>query len=434
MNTPYFIARKVALGGQQSFSRLIIRIAIVGVALSMTVMIASTALIRGFKSEITTKIFGFWGHIHITDIDINRSFEEIPVENSQDFYPAIDTIEQIQYRSPLSFMNFELDEDNLRLYETKGGIRHIQLFATKKGIIKTKENIEGIILKGIWKDFDWEFFDQYLEEGSVIEFPDTTASEQILISRQTANRLKLKLNDKFIIIFVKDKQQLKRRFSVGGIYKTGLEEYDKSFALVDLRQIQKLQGWKENQVSGFEVFIDDIDDLEIINEYLYAEVLPQNLFSETIRNKFPSIFEWLELQNINEIVIILLMILVSIINMTTALMILILERTNMIGTLKSLGSTNWEVRKIFLYYAAYIITIGLFWGNVIGIGLCWLQDKFQFIKLSEEDYYLAVAPVELNFWIILLLNVGTLLLTVIFLIVPSLLVTSISPVKAMRFK
>lgn len=433
MNLEYFLARKVAASGQKSFSLLIIRIAIVGIALSMTVMIVATALIRGFKSEISSKIFGFWGHIHITDTHVNRSLEAVPVDVKQDFYPSLDTVRSVQYVGKPMFP--QLSKSDIKVpRETEGGINHIQIFALNNGIIETKENIEGIVLKGIWTDFKWDFFKDYMVEGRIIEFPDTTASSDILISQQTSNRLKLKVEDKLIIHFIKNKQQVKRRFKVCGIYKTGLEEYDKRFALVDLRKVQQLHGWDKNQVSGFEVFIDNIDDLEALNEYIYVQKLPNNLYAETIRDKFPSIFEWLELQNINEVVIILLMIIVSIINMITALMILILERTNMIGTLKSLGQSNWSIRKIFLYYAAYIIGIGLFWGNVLGISICLIQKHFGIVTLSEDDYYLSVAPIGFDFFTILLINIGTLIITLLFLIIPSYLVTNITPVKAMRFK
>ena len=280
MNFEYFIARKVAASGQKSFSRLIIRIAIAGIALSIAVMIIATALIRGFKSEISTKIFGFWGHIHITDINSTRSFEEKPIDKNEAFVKELDTIKQIRHIEDMSVLGYDMNEEHLRKYQTKGGIRHVQLFATKKGIIKTKDNIiEGIVLKGVWKDFDWTFFDNYLEEGSTIQFPDSTNSQDILISRSTAKRLKLKVGDKFRIHFVKDKQQLRRRFQVCGIYKTGLEEYDKIFALVDLRQIQRLHGWNADEVTGFEVFIDDLDDLEVINDYiclLYTSPSPRD--------------------------------------------------------------------------------------------------------------------------------------------------------------
>ncbi|MEM9921688.1 MAG: FtsX-like permease family protein [Bacteroidota bacterium] len=432
MNLPYFIARRVATSSQLSFSRLIIRIAITAIALSVTVMIVATALIAGFKSQISSKIFGFWGHIHITSTNVTRTFEAYPVNVRQDFYPLIDTIGGILYEDRAKLMGYEMNYSSQ--FQTKGGIKHIQVFAHKPGIIKTKKDIEGIILKGISTDFDWENLQDYLIEGRIIEFPDSSKSSDIIISDQTSKRLKLKVDDQFIIHFVEEGQQLRRRLKVCGIYKTGLEEYDKKFALVDIRQIQDVLGWSEDQVGGFEVFIDHIEDLDPINEYIYYEVIPNDLYSQTIKEKFGSIFEWLALQDINEMVILILITIVSIINMITALLILILERTNMIGVLKALGSTNWDIRKIFLYHAAYIIGLGVLIGNVIGIVLCVLQDRFEFIKLSEADYYLSVAPVELNLWTILLLNLGTLFFTLLFLILPSYLVTRISPVKAIRFK
>ncbi len=430
MNFSYFIARRVALSGQQSFSRLIIRIAVVAVALSVSVMIASNALITGFKKEISTKIFGFWGHIHIANTDITYSLREAyPIKTKQPFYPHLDTIKNISYYKERRLLGFKWNQET----QTKGGVRHIQVFAVKPGIIKSKSDIEGILLKGVGKDFDWTFMQQYLQKGSLLQLPDTAMSSDILISRQTANRLRMDVGDSFIVHFIQNKEQLKRRFTVKGIFKTGLEEYDKVFALVDIRQIQRILGWQKDEVGGFEVFLDDIDDLGIIADYIYYEQLPNELYAETVRNKLPEIFEWLELQNINEAVILGLMVIVAIINMITALLILILERTNMIGTLKAMGTSNWSIRKIFLYHAAYIVVVGLFWGNLIGIGLCILQDQFELIKLSEENYYLSVAPVHLQWWSILLINAGTLVVTLLFLVVPSYLVTSISPVKAIRF-
>jgi lipoprotein-releasing system permease protein len=432
MNFSWFIARKVALSGEQSFARLIIRIAVVAVALSVAVMIATNALVAGFKKEISTKIFGFWGHIHITDTDISTSLlEAYPIKINQPFYPFPAAIAERRYgeRVPHEFLGWEWEQ----LQTTKGWISHIQVFAVKPGIIKAKSQIEGILLKGVGKDFNWQFMRQYLQEGDTLQLKDTAMSSQILISRQTADRLRVGVGDDFIVHFVQGGNQLKRRFAVAGIYKTGLEEYDKVFALVDIRQIQRLLGWQADEVGGFEVFIDDIDDLNLINNYLYYNKLPNDLFSETVRTKFPEIFEWLDLQDINEVVILSLMVIVALINMITALMILILERTNMIGTLKALGTSNWSIRRIFLIYAGYIVVVGLFWGNLIGIGLCVLQEQFELIQLSEENYYLSVAPVELQFWSILLINVGTLVVTLLFLIVPSYLVTRISPIKAIRF-
>ncbi|MEN0002768.1 MAG: FtsX-like permease family protein [Bacteroidota bacterium] len=432
MNITSFIARRVAASGQKSFSRLIIRIAITSVALGVAVMILATALISGFKNEISSKIFGFWGHIHITDSGLNRSLlDAYPISQEQDFYPSLDTIDSVPYPVTEHWLGMEVE----KIATTNGGIKHIQVFALKPGIIKVKSEIEGIILKGVGADFDWTFIQDYLQDGEVLAWQDTVANKGILLSQQTANRLRVKVGDSFIIHFPeRDGNILKKRFKVSGIYKTGLEEYDSKFALVDIRQLRQLLKWRDDEISGFEVFIDDLNDLDIIADYIYYDRMPARLIAETIRDKFPEIFDWLELQDINEIVILGLMVIVAIINMITALMILILERANMIGTLKALGGSNWAIQKIFLYYAGNIILYGLFWGNLIGLGLGFLQDQFGIIQLSEADYYLSVAPVHFDLWSILGINIGTLTIILIFLIVPSFLVTSISPVKAIRFK
>lgn len=427
------MARHVAVAGKKSFSRLIIRIAIVAVALSMSVMIISTSLIRGFKTEISAKIFAFWGHIHITDSGITRNFESIPIEEGAELIEKIKGVENVEYFAQKHFLGFPVGDEMVEV-RTKGGVRHVQAFAQVGGIINHKKEIEGIVLKGISTDFDWENMKNYMIEGEILSFPDDSISEDIIISETTAKRLSIKVGDKFVINFVKGKKPIRKRFQISGIYKTGLEEFDKIFALTDIRKVQELLGWSEHEVGGFEVFIDDIDDLGPLNEYIYIEELPNSLFAQTIKDKFPSIFEWLGLQDINEVVILILMIIVSVINMITALMILILERTNMIGILKAMGSSNWDIRKIFLYYAGYIVLMGLFWGNLIGLGLCIAQQKFEFITLSETDYYLSTAPIEINLWTVLLLNLGTLILTVLVLIIPTYLITRVSPVEAIRFK
>ncbi len=427
------MARHVAVAGKQSFSRLIIRIAIVAVALSMSVMIISTSLIRGFKTEISEKIFAFWGHIHITDSNITRNFESVPIEEGAEIIDKIRGVENVEYFKQKTFLGIPIGEEMVPAL-TKGGVRHVQAFAQVGGIINHKKEFEAIILKGVSTDFDWENMKDYMVEGEILSFPDDDISEDIIISQSTSMRLNLNVKDKFRINFVRGKKQVIKRFQVCGIYKTGLEEFDKLFALTDLRRVQSLLGWPDNEVGGFEVFIDDIDDLGTLNEYIYIEELPNNLFAQTIKDKFPGIFEWLGLQDINEVVILILMIIVSVINMITALMILILERTNMIGILKAMGSSNWDIRKIFLYYAGYIVMMGLFWGNLIGLGICFAQKKFEFITLSEADYYLSTAPIEINFWTILFLNLGTLVLTVLVLIIPTYLITRVSPVEAIRFK
>jgi len=456
LNLEYYIARNVAKAGQKSFSRLIIRIAIVAVALSMVVMIVATSLINGFQKGISSKIFGFWGHIDIIDTNVNRSFEAVPTKMNQDFYPHIDTLGPMLYRAKASFLGYEF-EDKMEDRKTKGGIRHIQVYAQKPGIIKVKQavkedphlddqtsgrskkkkmvdQLEGIIIKGVGADFDWENMGDYLVKGRPISLLDSTESKDIILSEETSRRLILDVGSKLRVHFVEGRDMLERSFKVCGIYKTGMEEFDRKFAIADIKVLQNIYGWAPNEVGGFEVFLDDLHDLDVIRDYLYFEVLPNNLFAQTIRDKFPSIFDWLDLQDINKIVILLLMVVVSIINMITALMILILERTNMIGTLKALGSTDWSIRKIFLYHAFYIISLGLFFGNLIGLAFCFIQKHFEVITLSEKDYYLSVAPIEINFWTILLLNIGTMLITLLFLIIPSYLVTRINPVEALRFK
>ncbi|MEM8524902.1 MAG: FtsX-like permease family protein [Bacteroidota bacterium] len=437
MNFPYFLAKKVATNqsedGQRSFSRFIIRIAIVAVALSVAVMILTTALIRGFKNEIREKIFGFLGHIHITDYDAAQGFTDTyPIDINQSFYPHIDTVGQVEYLDQYYLFGKPFGEPFWR--NTEGGIAHIQAFATKPGIIKTKEAIEGIILMGVGEDFAWNFMQRYLLEGEILALSDSSMSRQIVVSRQTADRLKAEVGSRIEVNFIEKGNVIPRRLEIAGIYRTGLEEYDRNLAFVDIRQVQRILGWSKEQVSGFQIFVDDVEDVNILANYIYNEELSTTLHAQTIRDKFPAIFEWLELQNINEIVIIVLMLVVSIINMITALMILILERTNMVGTLKALGTSNWKIRKIFLYYAAYIISLGLFWGNLIGFTLGFLQDKFHVIRLSEADYYLSYAPIEFNFWVILFLNLLTLVVILLFLIIPSYLVTRINPVQAIRFK
>lgn len=408
MNVELFITKRIAFSQGKSFSGFIIKIAIVAVALSVAVMIVTTATVNGFQNEISRKIFGFWGHIHISNYEIGRSYDDMdPVTLDQAFYPHLDTIE---------------------------GIRHIQVFAQKAGIIKTDTDIEGIILKGISKDFDWKFFEYYLTEGKPFYVTDTAKSNSIVISQTTANRLRLKLGDKMTIYIIKNNKPLARRLTIEGIYNTGLTEYDEKYALIDLQHIQKLNDWAPNEVGGFEVFLDDVNRLEEFSDMVYYEIVDENLYSQNIREENPNIFEWLELQDMNEQVIIGLMIVVAIINMMTALLILILERTNMIGILKALGGSNWSVRKIFLYNAAYIIGLGLLIGNAIGVGICVLQQKFGFIRLPEESYYIHIAPVDLNWWLILALNLGTMLVCLVAMIIPSYLVSHINPIKAIRFK
>jgi len=440
MNLPLFLARGVAKGGTKSLSRTIIAIAVAAVAISMATMIVASALVSGFQTGISKKIFGFWGHIHITADAASYSIFDTynyPISNRQDFYPSLDTFGQVT----LPAFGSSLGLESGQAITTKAGIDHIQQFIVLPGVISVYpegERLptqEALVLKGIAEDYKWEDFGQYLVDGEPLVINQDSSSKGIVISQITATRLELEVGDRMDFAFIgQNGRERSRVFYVHAIYKTGLEEFDRQFALVDSKQPRRLLNWKEDEIGGFEVILENIDDLETFNDYIHYEILPQDLYGESIKRKISELFNWLEIQDYNFVLVLVLMVIVAIINMMTALLILILERTNMIGTLKALGQSNWGIRIIFLYYAGFIIVGGLLLGNALGLGLCWLQQTFGFVRLDEASYYLAVAPINLNWWMVLALNAGTLLVTLLFLIVPSYLVTRVDPVKAIRFK
>ena len=395
-------------------------------------MILTTMIINGFKNEISTKVFGFWGHIHITDVNVNKSFEQIPISKSADYIPEIEDIEWLEYQTPVKVMGYEL-AGRYTTTRTKAGVKHIQPFVYTAGIIKTKKDFGAIQIKGVDQKFDWDYLPNFIIEGESLDLKNKINSG-IIVSSFTAKQMQLKVGQRVKITTLKNNESLNRAFVVRGIYNTGLEEYDKQFAIIDMRKAQEMLQWGEDDISGIEVFLEDIADLDIINEYLYNDVVPGRIYTETISNKFPSIFEWLKLQDINENLLLDLMIIVAIINMITALLILILERTHMIGLLKALGSTNWQIRKIFLYNAGYIIVSGILVGNFLGLGIGYLQYTTHFITLDEASYYLSYAPILFNWEAIILINLFCFLFTIIFLILPTYLVTSISPIKTLRFE
>lgn len=413
VNTELFIARRLVSDqtGDNRISRPIIFIAILGIALGLAVMIVSTAIVTGFKNEIRGKIIGFGSHIQILNYDSNISYETVPVSGKQEFYDVL---------------------------KNKPGIKNIQVFATKAGIIKTEEEIQGVVLKGIGSDFDWTFFRNNLTEGEIFQVTDSARTNKVMISKYIADLLKLKTGDSFIMYFIQDPPRM-RKFTISGIYNTSLEEFDEIFVLADIGHIRKLNDWNDDQVSGFEISIENFNDLDYMT-YEVMRTVGVNLDEEGARlitmnivQKYPQIFDWLNLQDTNVWIILTLMLLVTGFNMVSSLLILILERTNMIGILKAIGSNNLSIRKIFLYQSAFLISKGLLWGNLIGIGLALIQQKTGLVKLDEASYYLATVPINLEISYILLLNTGTLLLTFLMLIIPSHLVTKITPVKAIRF-
>lgn len=433
MNIEHFIAKRIAFTDSKTFTKVIVRIAIAAIAVSVTVMILTTAIIAGFKKEITEKIFGFWGHIHITDTNISRNFELTPIHDNEKFYNDIRNIAQVDYEVPVTFMGYEWDE-KLRSKTTYGGVKGLYPYIIIPGVLSTKENFHGVLLKGVGQDYNWDRLNEFIIDGHKVQFHRDSISDDLLISKNIADKMSIKTGNKVILSFIRDNEQFKKRFTVCGIYNTGLEEYDKRFGLVDIRKVQDILQWDSTEVQGMEVVLDDVRDLDVITDYIYYDVLPQKFYAESIRSKFPGIFEWLKLQDINETVIKQLMIIVAIINMITVLLILILERTRMIGILKSLGMHNGNVRKIFLWHAGYIIAFGLLLGNLIGIGIGLLQQHFKFIKLDEANYYLDTAPIAFNWWSVLIINVATLVITLVFLTLPTMIITRITPVKTLRFE
>lgn len=432
MNIEHFIAKRIAVTNTGSFTKVIIRIAMAAIAVSLTVMILTTAIISGFKQEISDKIFGFWGHFHVTDSNINRNFELIPISKDEKFYDEIRDIKQLEYQAEAKILGFAL-KDKVVDKKTYSGVKGVHPYIILPGLLSSKRNFHGVLLKGVDEAYDWTKMEAFIKDGKRITYLPDSSSADILVSKNIADKMLISTGDKVVLSFIRDNQQIKKRFQVCGIYNTGLEEYDKRFGIVDIKKLQEILGWNVNEVQGMEVVLNDVRDLDVISEYVYYEILPQQLYAESIRSKFPSIFEWLSLQDINETIILQLMVLVAIINMITVLLILILERTQMIGILKSLGMNNWQVRKIFIYNAWYIIFYGLIIGNILGLGIALLQKHFNFIKLDEANYYLDTAPIEINWMALILLNVGTFVVTLITLVLPTMLITRITPVKALRF-
>jgi len=405
LNVPLFIARR--MGRQkpgESFISLIKKIAILSIALGLAVMIISLAVVTGFQNEIRDKVIGFGSHIQITNFDYNVSFEPRPIA---------------------------VDPDLIRQAGAIDGLRHIQAFATKPGIIKTDDDIHGVILKGVGTDFHWSFFRNRITEGRILFMEEDRPSDDVIISGHIARRLQLGVGDDIFLYFIQTPPRI-RRLSISGIYSTGLEDLDRVFVLGDIRHIQRLNDWDPDQVGGYEVLVSGFDELTAVHGQL-LEIMPYHLEARSIREIYPQIFDWLSLLDMNVYVIIALMVLVAGINMITTLLISVLEKTRAIGILKAVGGPNILIRKIFLYHAAILISRGLFWGNLIGLGLLLLQLQFGLITLDPESYYVTQAPVNIRLSHLLLLNAGTFAVSMLMLILPSYIIARIRPVKAIRF-
>lgn len=413
MNFELFIAKRVSVKAKRSFSRLIVVIAITGITLGLGVMISAFAIVTGFKSTIRDKIVGFSGHIQVNHIkvnpfDLNTSFENFPVDTYNE-----------QGKLKLNVNSFP-------------GLEQVQAYATKPGIISTGDEIEGVVLKGVGPEYRWDYLKEHLISGRLPRYSFDSLSLEVLVSGTIASRLKLETGDDFLIYFVQDPPR-PRKLRISGIYQTGLEDLDKMYIIGDLKLVQRLNNWDNLQAGGYEIFIKETSQLEKMTDLIHTGVA-ENLQAYSVEELNIMIFEWLSLLDINAQVILVLMLLVAGINMVSALLIMILERTNMIGTLKALGSSNISIRKIFIYQSGYLLGLGVLLGNILGLGFCILQEKYRLIGLDQTNYYMDYVPVELHAWHVILLNACTIVVCLIMLIVPSMLATRISPVKAIQFK
>jgi len=408
LNPSLFIAKRITSKGKENLAGPAVRISIVSIALGLAVMVIAVAVLNGFQYNIRQKVTGFAAHIQIDSFDANASYEHSPVSVEQPFIAA---------------------------FQENKEIRHIQVFALKAGIIKTVDQLQGVVLKGVDNNYDWTFFKDNLVSGTVPSVSDTGASNEILVSKYLADRLMLKTGDDVRMYFIAGEQAQPRgrKFSISGIFETGLEEFDRSYIIGDLRHIQKLNNWESHQVSGFEIFVRDFSRVDETGDWVYS-VIGYNLTSRTIKELYPQIFDWLRLMDMNVIIILTLMVVVAAITMVSTLLILILDRTMMIGVLKSLGMKNREVRRIFLINSAYIIGRGMMWGNVAGLGFCLLQWYFRIIPLDQASYYMAFVPVRLHVIHVLSINLGTFVVCMLVLVIPGIVISKVTPMKVIRFR
>lgn len=413
MNIELYIARKLHFSkdAEKRVSGPAIKIAIAGIAIGIAVMILTIAIVTGFKKEIRNKIIGFGSHVQISNFDNNSSFETRPITISDSL---------IQYITDIN------------------GVEHIQTYATKPGIIKTPSAIEGVVLKGVDTDFDWNFFNNNITRGDTLQLDTAKRNNGIIVSEFMANRLGVDLGDSFICYFFQDKIR-GRKFKITGIYKTNFTDFDAVFALIDIGHIRKLNNWTPQQASGLEITIDNFDDLDKVSREIFLTVANKfdsegnSLRSRSIVQLNNQVFGWLELLDMNVWVILVLMIAVAGFNMVSGLLILILERTNMIGILKSIGTRDWNIRRVFLYLSAFIIGRGMLWGNIIGLLLCAIQYYFKPFSLPPENYYIETVPINLQISHLILLNIGTIIATIVMMILPSHFITKISPSETVRY-
>lgn len=411
MNYTFFIAKRLidTKSYKNSISAPIIKIGIIAIALSMVVMLIAIATGLGLKQKIKDKVVAFNGHITIERFGINESENSLnSISKNQDFYPNFSAVDEIT---------------------------HIQAVAKKFGVIRTDSDFEGMFLKGVGSDYNWSYLESFITSGTIPNY-DESYSNEVLISNYLSNRLGFKVGDSFHMYFLKSdysKPPNVIKYTVSGIFNSGFETLDKTYVIGDINHIQRLNKWRKDEVGNFELFVSDFESLESIGQIVYEET-PSNLNTQTVKQKYATIFDWIEIFDKNTFAILAIMIFVAVINIITALLVLILERTHMIGVLKAVGSSNWAVRQIFLYNASYLVGLGLFWGNLIGLSFLFFQKHFKIISLDPSNYYVSTAPIFIEWYHILALNLCTFLLCLFFLLIPSYLITKIPPIKAIKFK
>ncbi len=380
-------------------------------AVSITAMIITLAFVNGFQEKVADKIFGFWGHIRVQKYDAGKSLisEELPLTKNT-------AVENSMTTTP--------------------GVVSYQSFATKSAVLESNKEIEGVLIKGIEKNENHTALKQFLVAGRWIHFTDSLYSKETIVSDAVAKQLQIKINDTIKVHFVatnSDAQKTYRKLVVVGFYHTGIDEYDKLFMIADINLIRRINNWEPNQIGGYEVFIHQYQNINAVSSTL-SNALPSEWMSKSIKEVYPNIFDWLDIQDVNRNVVFVVMGIVALINLITCLLILMLERTNMIGLLKSMGATNWTIQKIFIVYASFITLAGVGFGLVIGLGICFLQQATGFITLDEASYYISVAPVKIIGWQVAAVCAGTTVVCFVSLFLPTLLIPKISPVKAIAFK